>query len=53
MANDRLRRIGSLAQRVLGVVVALVAIGVGGLFVVLQTDWGGERNRFCPGVQLG
>lgn len=44
-SNDRLKRISLIALRVVGVVVAVLAIFVGGLIVVLETNWGGERLR--------
>ena len=43
--NDQLKRIAFIALRAVGVVVAVVAICVGGLTVALKSDWGGERLR--------
>jgi len=39
------KAIGRIAAIVLGIVVAVLAFGVGSLMVVARTDWGGERLR--------
>jgi len=44
-AHDRFIRISRVALRVIGIVVAALAIFVGTLIVVLKTSWGGERIR--------
>lgn len=43
--NDRLKRIGLIALRVIAIAVAGLAVCVGTFVSVLKTDWGGERLR--------
>jgi autotransporter translocation and assembly factor TamB len=44
-SHIRLRRIGLTTLRVVGVVVAVVAVVIGATMLVLRTRWGGERLR--------